>query len=201
MDYVASECDPNEYSSTALVIASPQWFKEYKGEPVYVSQFSPTGYIGFKAVLQNDVSPGYWIDPNKREHKWFRYERLIPDRKKARGVIRSTKWEGNATIRMEVLCEGETTEEFFCRTPISAASERDSQWVANRKVIKEGKKTRVPDMNPLLLVGEFCYGGGPIGRLARACDGFKKLDDLKGMQVNLFWADNGVCDLFPLADT
>ena len=78
MECVASECNPNRYSNTALVIAWPRWFKEYKGEPVYVSQFPPTSFIGFKAVLKDEISPRYWIDSNRREHKWFRYERLIP---------------------------------------------------------------------------------------------------------------------------
>ena len=209
MECVASECNPDRYSNTALVIAWPRWFKEYKGEPVYVSQFPPTSFIGFKAVLKDEISPRYWIDPNRREHKWFRYERLIPVQREAQGVILSARMEGNVTALIEILCEDGNSEEFFCRTPIEATSEHYTKWASNRKVnhllVKEnkstGEKRRVPNPDPSLFVDEFQYGSGPIGRLARACDGYSRLNQLKGMPVRLSWTESGVCDLFPLADS
>ena len=209
MECVASECDPNRYSNSALVIAWPRWFKDYKGELVYVSQFPPTSFVGFKAVLKDEISSRYWIDPNRREHRWFRCNRLIPVQREVQGVILSARPEGNVAVRIEIRCADGTSEQFFCRAPIEATSEHYTKWVSNRRVNhlmtrenkSTGEKIRVPNPDPSLFVDEFQYGSGPLGRLARACDGYLRLNQLKGMVVRLSWTESGVCDLFPLADS
>ena len=49
MKYIASECDPDSYADLAFVIALPQWFGEYKREPIYVTKFPGNSYVGLGA--------------------------------------------------------------------------------------------------------------------------------------------------------
>lgn len=194
MKYIASECDPDSYADLAFVIALPQWFGEYKREPIYVTKFPGNSYVGFQAVLKDEVSPRYWIDPNGKEHKWFCCERLVPDTKELFGTIHSARLIGNVTAYIKVEISQGTYEKFFCRIPIKAAPEYYSQWVEHRKNHKEKSKVTP---TPLLLTSEFHFGGGPIAELARACRGIKQLMEFKGMPVKLTWTNEGVCRIAP----
>ena len=178
-----------------FVVADQGWFKNYGGEPVYVLQRDQGGWIGFDAVLVEETGPAPRIDPNGREHRWFRCERVVPDTREKAGVIKSATMAGNVTARIGILC-GDVLEVFHCRKPLKAEESWYYEWKADR--MKRGIKSWA---NPVLKVYEYQYGGGPLGRLARSKGGLKKLKDIEGMRVSLKWNEGGVCDLFPFPAT